>query len=114
MEAQGKYSVKDTGEVVNYNFDYIVLEGDTAEAKIENAISELGASKVASDIQRTLKVDANNLAREKAKTANGHSTRPVMTEEEKAEAKAKRANNKAILDKLAEKGLTLADIENLS
>lgn len=114
MEAQGKYTVKDTGEVVNYNFDYIVLEGDSAEAKIENAISELGVTKVASDIQRTLKVDANNLAREKAKTANGHSSRQPMSEEEKAEAKAKRADNKAILDKLVEKGLTLADIEALT
>ncbi len=114
MNAQGKYSVKDTGEVINYDFDYLVLEGENAQDKIDNAISVLGADKVAKDLQRTLKVDANNTAREKAKAVNGHSSRAVLTEEQKAENKAERASNKAILDALKAKGLTLEDIANLA
>jgi len=113
MNAEGKYSVKETGEVVNYDFDYLVLEGNTAQDKIDNAVEQLGADKVAKDIQRTLKTDANNTAREKAKAQNGHSARVALTEEQKAENKAERATNKAILDALKAKGLNLDDIVNL-
>ena len=113
MNAQGKYSVKETGDIVEYSFDYQVLEGDTAQDKIDNAVEVLGADKVAKDIQRTLKNDANNTAREKAKAQNGHSARVALTEEQKAENKAERATNKAILDALKAKGLNLDDIVNL-
>lgn len=113
MNAQGIYNVKESGEKVSYDFDYLVLQGDTAEAKIESAISELGADKVAGSLQRIIKVDANNTAREKAKVANGHSARQPMTEEQKATAKADRTANKEILEALKAKGLTLADIANL-
>ena len=113
MNATGKYSVKETGEIVEYSFDYLVLEGDNAQEKIDNAIENLTAEKVAKDIQRTLKVDANNTAREKAKASNGHSARIALTEEQKQANKAERAGNKAILDALKARGLTLADIAKL-
>ena len=113
MEALGKYTVKETNEVVEYSFDYLVLEGENAQAKIDDAVSKLGAEKVATDIQRTLKVDSNNTAREKAKSANGHSTRVALTEEQKVENKAKRKANAELLQALVAKGLTLDDIENM-
>ena len=113
MNATGKYTVKETGEVVSYEFDYLVLEGNTGQEKIENAIETLGADKVSTDIQRTLKVDANNVAREKAKSANGHSTRQPLSEAEKAERKAERQANAELLKALKAKGLSLDDIANL-
>lgn len=113
MNASGKYKIKDTDEIISYDFDYLVLEGSNAQEKIDNAVSSLGADKVAKDIQRTLKVDANNLAREKAKTTNGHSTRPVMSEDDKLKAKTARKVNAEILEALKAKGLTLADIESM-
>jgi len=113
LKAQGKYTVKDTNEVINYDYEYLVLEGSNAQAKIDFAISELGESKVATDIQRTLKVDANNIAREKAKTLNGHSTRQPLTEEQKAENKAKRSQLAEIAKVMLAKGLSLEDIKSL-
>jgi len=113
IKASGEYTVKDTGEQVSYDFEYAVLDGSTSQEKINDAIELLGADKVAKDIQRMVKLDANNIAREKAKSANGHSTRATMTEEQKAEAKAKRQADKTLLDLIKSKGLSLSDIENI-
>ena len=112
MLATGKYTVKETGETVNYDFEYLVLEGANAQEKIDFAIETLSAGKVAQDIQRTLKVDANNTAREKAKSVNGHSARQPLTEEQKAEKKAERQANAELLKAIREKGLTLEDLLN--
>jgi len=92
IESSGKYTVKETGATVDYAYSFEAYEN------IEQAIESLGEVKCLALIQRMVKVDANNTAREKAKTANGHSTRPVMSEEEKAEKKVARAEDKALLD----------------
>ena len=92
IESSGKYTVKETGASVDYTFSFEAYEN------IDQAIESLGEVKCLALIQRMVKVDANNTAREKAKTANGHSTRPVMSEAEKAEKKVARAEDKALLD----------------
>lgn len=94
IESSGHYTVKDTNEVINYGFSYQSFDS------IDDALEVLGEARVLSLVQRMVKVDANNTAREKAKVANGHSTRQPMTEEEKAQKKAERAANKKLLDAL--------------
>lgn len=107
LQAEGTYKVKDTGEEVKYSFDYTVIES------VEDCVELLGEDKTKSLLQRMLKVDSNNLAREKAKAANGHSTRAALSEEEKQERKAKRGADRELLAVLKAKGLSLSDIENL-
>ena len=94
INSSGKYTVKETGASVDYDFIYPSFE------TIEDAVEELGEVKCLALIQRMVKVDANNTAREKAKTANGHSARIPMSEEEKAEKKAGRQADKALLEAL--------------
>ena len=94
--SQGNYTAKD-GSVKSYEFGY--NQYDT----LQDAIADGGEAQALKDLQRMRKVDANNTAREKAKVANGDSTRQPMTEEQKAQAKAERQANKAILDKIKAK-----------
>jgi len=106
IQATGTYKAP-TGEDVTYDFEYLVIDS------IQDAIDTVGNDKVKSSIQRMFKVDANNLAREKAKTENGHSARKPMTEQEKSQAKAKRQADKELLAILKNKGLTLKDLMNM-
>lgn len=94
IQSQGEYKVKSTGEAQAYEFTYEAYES------LQEAIDTLGEDKVFKLVQRMVKVDASNTAREGAKVENGHSTRTAMTEEAKAEAKVQRANDKALLAKL--------------
>lgn len=94
IESSGKYTVKETGASMDYSFTY------EAFTSLDDALESLGESKVLALVQRMVKVDANNTAREKAKVANGHSTRQPMSEEDKAEKKAERATNKRLLEAL--------------
>ena len=89
----GQYTVKATGEVVSYEYDY------TQMTSIDD-IEEYGTDKALSLINRMLKVDSNNQSREKAKVANGHSTAKVLTEDEKLERKEGRAKDRELLKKL--------------
>lgn len=111
ISAVGTYNIPEgkpnAGQEVQYNFEYIVIDS------IQDAIDELGQDKVKSCIQRMIKLDANNNAREKAKASNGHSARQPMSEEEKAQAKAKRQADKALLDLIKSKGLTAKDLASL-
>ena len=90
---KGHYKVKETGESVNYDYEYEQITG----------VDEIDESKAVSLINRLLKVDANNNTREKTKSANGHSERQALTEEQKLANKEKRAIEKQALSKL--KGL---------
>jgi len=104
--AQGSYKAP-TGIEVTYDFDYQVL----SKQEIQGLDAILpGAGR---DTQRMRKIDANNAAREKAKSDNGHSSRKPMSEEQKAQAKAARQADKKLLDVLRQKGLTLADVMKL-
>ena len=94
IEAQGEYKVKATGASMSYEFEYVAYDN------LQDAIDTLGEDKVFKTFQRQVKVDAGNTAREEAKVTNGHSTRVAMTEEQKAQAKAERQANKALLDKI--------------
>lgn len=94
INASGEYTVKSSGESVQYSFDYPAYDD------LQDAIDSLGEDKVFKLVQRMTKVDASNTARESAKMENGHSARKAMTEEQKADAKAERQANKALLDKI--------------
>ena len=91
------------GQDVQYSFDYPVFES------FQDAISELGEPEVLKLVQRMSKVDANNTSREKARVANGHSTRKAQTEEEKARAKADRQANAALLAAIKAEGIKSLD-----
>ena len=94
IKSSGEYKSKTSGETVGYEFEYVAF------TDLNDAIELLGEPEVLKRVQRMTKVDASNTAREAAKTANGDSTRKAMSEEDKAERKAERASNKALLDKL--------------
>lgn len=107
VEGTGTYKVKETGEEITYSFEYESIES------VDDAVSLLTEAKVKSLVQRMIKLDANNIAREKAKVSNGHSTRQPMTEEQKAENKAQRQADKSLLDLIKTKGLSLEDLKNM-
>ena len=94
INSSGEYTVKDSGETVQYQYSF------TAFDNLEDCINELGEDTVLKLAQRMTKVDANNTAREKAKTANGHSARQPMSEEAKAEAKAERTADRETLKRI--------------
>jgi len=105
IDSSGKYTVKETGASVDYAFNYKAYD------TIDDVLEDLGEAKCLALIQRMVKVDANNTSREKAKTANGHSTKVLMTEEQKAEKKAERAGNKALLEALKANPELLAQLQ---
>ena len=106
INTSGNYAVKETGETVNFEFEF--TQFDT----LQDAVDTLGGEQAVLDsVQRMHKVDKGNTAREKAKVANGHSVRKVLTEDEKAVRKADRAETSALVKALKAKGLTLADIQ---
>jgi len=105
VTSAGQYTVKETGESQSYEFTYRAFES------FEDAVETLGEAKILASVQRMEKVDANNTSREKAKSANGHSTRVVMTEEQKAEKKATRAADKGLLEALKANPELLAQLQ---
>jgi len=108
IQGLGTYTVKETGKEQEYSFEYEQFDS------LQDAVATLGEVDVLALVQRMTKVDANNTAREKAKVANGHSTRKLMTEEDKAEAKAQRASNKKLLEALKAKGInSLEELEGI-
>ena len=108
IESQGEYTVKATGAKVNYSFAFQAFDS------LADAVDVLGEAKAFEAIQRMVKVDANNTAREKAKSSNWHSSVVKQTEEQKARAKVQRQADKAILQALKAKGVSsIADLESL-
>lgn len=105
QSSSGKYTIKETGLSQDYTFEYLVFDS------IDEALEQLGEAKALALVQRMVKVDANNTAREKAKVANGHSTRVVMSEEDKAEKKAERQANKKLLEALKANPELLAQLQ---
>ena len=107
VKSSGQYTAPD-GKAVAYEFEFEQFDS------LQDAIAVLGEPEALKTIQRMVKVDANNTTREKAKVANGHSTRVVQTEEQKAKAKVQRQSDKALLDAIKAKGVTsLSDLEAL-
>lgn len=106
ITTQGKYNAPD-GSAVTFEYSYPVLSEDIL-SRLDSVYPGAGSL-----VQRQEKTDAGNTAREKVKAENGHSSRKPMSEEEKAEAKAKRNIEKEILAALRAKGLTLDDVKNL-
>ena len=106
ITSSGNYTVKETGASISYDYNYRVF------ADLDDAIEILGEAVCLKLIQRMEKVDANNTTREKAKTSNGHSTRPVMSEEDKAKNKAEKQTNKLLLEALKSNPEMLAQLQN--
>jgi hypothetical protein len=102
VKGSGEYKAK-TGLLVAYSFEYNEFES------LQDAIGILGDVRALKQIQRMEKLDANNTARESAKSANGDSTRKVQTESEKAEAKALRQQKDAFFKACIAKGITSLD-----
>lgn len=112
IESIGSYNVpagmQNAGSTIEYSFSYTQFDN------LQDAVSELGEVEVLALVQRMVKVDANNNAREKAKSSNGHSSRKPMSEEDKAKAKQERANNKKLLEVLKAKGISsLEELQSL-
>jgi hypothetical protein len=100
VQGEGTYTRKSDGTEISYSFEYEVVE----------SIKDIGEAEALALINRMLKVDANNVAREKAKVANGDSTARVLTPEQK-EANKKARKELSDLVKLGKaKGMSVADI----
>lgn len=95
ITAQGVYNVPsqfdNAGDKVTYDYTY------NAYDSLDDMIEHLKADKVFSLAKRQLKVDSNNTTREKVKADNGHSTRPVLSEEQKAKNKSERKADRDML-----------------
>ena len=104
VQGEGQYAVEDTGQVVTYPYEFRVFE-DKADIELEVLLSLAN---------RQEKVDCNNVAWAKARTANGHSTVRVLTPEEKEQRKAQRkedgADLKAIKAEAKRQGLSVAEL----
>ena len=109
IETSTGYTIPNSNEKVNVPFSYPDFQGSFASA-VEYFGGEAGALKA---LQQTAKEDCGNNSREKAKVANGHSTRPVMSEEAKAKAKAERQEISNLLKSARSKGISLADLKDL-
>jgi hypothetical protein len=98
----------EAGQVIQVPFVYPAYES------VDEAKAAIGEVKLVAMINQTVKEDNGNVARESAKAKNGHSTRAPMTDEEKAQAKAKRQAEKSILDALKAKanaeGVSIEDL----
>ena len=105
ITSTGEYLSKKSGEKVGYEFEYATF------SNLEDAISTLGEDVVLKNVQRMVKIDASNTAREAAKVANGDSVRAPLTEAEKAQRKQERQANSALLAKI--KALTAEQREAL-
>ena len=104
INSSGKYTVKETGVLVNYDFSFATY------SDVEDCVDNLGVDKVLALVNRMAKVDAGNTAREKAKAANGHSAHVPMSEAEKAKNKAGRQADKALLQALKNNPELLAQL----
>lgn len=104
----GERVERDGGAFVEFEAEYVQYES------VEEAVSKLGDDKVLQTINRMVKLDHTNPARENAKSSNGHSKRPVMTAEQKESAKQERKANKSFLDalkaKAAASGQSIEDV----
>ena len=101
IKSEGKYTSK-SGKDVAFEFEY------SAFTNLQDMIDTLGEDKVFKNGQRMVKLDAQNTAREAAKSANGDSTRKVMSEADKAKAKADRKRTQEMVKLLLAKGVTSA------
>jgi hypothetical protein len=103
VQAQGSYTRKSSGEDIPYQYEYTVLEA-------QDDVSILEMIKLAN---RMLKVDGNNTAREKAKSANGDSTAKVLTPEQKEANKVERKGLATLKAKAKAKGMSIEDLMEL-
>lgn len=103
MQSTGKYSKQD-GSVVNYEYEYNVYE----EADLQtDSVTILALA------NRQAKVDGNNKTREATKSANGDSTRPVLSESEKAERREESKKVRDLAKLIKAKGMSLEDLQSM-
>lgn len=107
LKGSGDYSVKSTGEIVQFEFEYHGYDN------LADMVKHLTEGEVFALAQRQYKVDAGNEARVKARQANGHSLKPVLTEEQKAANKEKNKLQRSLfqvaLAKAESEGITLEE-----
>ena len=103
IKGEGSYTRKATGEDIAYDYEYKVIED----------ISDISSAEILALANRMLKVDGNNTAREKAKSANGDSTVKPLTPEQKEANKQSRKADSNLLKLIKAKGLSEADLADL-
>ena len=107
LQDSGKYTVKDTGEQIIFEFEYPCYDS------VDEVINTIGEEKTLAMLNQTTKEDVANNTREKTKVENGHSTRKVLSEEEKLQNKQERKLKKDLAEACLKKGMTIEDILNL-
>ncbi len=112
VQAQGSYTIpkefENAGVEVNFDFSYEVYED------LNEAISKLGGeNKVLAMVNQTHKEDSRNNASGAAKSENGHSTRAVLTPEEKEKRNTERRATNELLKIAKVKGLSIQDLMSL-
>lgn len=85
----------------------------TSYTSLDEMSKELGEQETYRLAKKQYKIEVQNTARVKLQSENGHSVRAPQTEEAKSEAKKQRTENKAILEALKAKGLSLDDVNNM-
>lgn len=110
IETSVSYSVtidhEDKGKAFKVPFSF------TSFDSVSEAVEAKGEAVVLGIVNQTLKEDAGNVARENARRSGGHSAVKVMSEEDKAEAKAVRAADKALLEKIKANPELLAELND--
>ena len=101
---QGVYIRKATKEAIPFSFEYPVFNS------IEAYIAQEGETKTIANLNRMLKVDAGNTAREKAKRDNGDSVAVQLTPEQKAEQNLQKKADRELLRKLKSNPDVLAQL----
>lgn len=108
---KGKYLVKkdcpEKGQTIFFDYSFNTYDS------VSDAVNTLGEGETLALLNRMSKVDARNTTSALTQSRNKHSMIAAMTAEEKAEAKAERAEKNALFAKAKAKGLSIADIEEL-
>ena len=102
VKGYGDYINKADDSTVKFEFDYPIYED----------INEVDPTEALKLVNRMAKTDARNRASASAQAKNGHNQR-TLTEEEKAQRKAQREQERALLRAIKEKGLTAEDIASI-
>lgn len=91
FKGSGEYTYKDDGSKHNFNYDYPIYDS------LDEAVDELGETKILAMTNQTSKEDSANNSREAQKRANGHSVERTLTAEEKEDRKQSRKADRELL-----------------
>ena len=105
LKSNGEYTFKEDGSKHGFDYSFPVY------ANIEEAIDEIGETKILSMVNQTSKEDSANNSREATKRANGHSVERSLTPEEKENRKQSRKEDRNLLKMLKANPDLLAQVQ---